>query len=80
MSADALIIALVEQLVRKGALNADDVDAMAERLDGEGEDEAAHWARAALVQAMATPASEWSADQARSRFRIVTSDGGNRED
>ena len=73
MSADALVIALVEQLITNGTLSDDDVNDMAERLDAEGEEAAAHWARAALVQAtVAGITSDDRAEDARSRFRVVT--------
>jgi hypothetical protein len=76
-SGDALAIATLEQLLRSGALGRGDVDAIADRLTSEGDETAAHWARAALVQAGATPVEDWRADQARARFRVVPSDGGN---
>lgn len=73
---DALAAALIEHLCRIGVLDADDVDAMADRLDEQGEDDAAHEARAALVEAtVGTITPQERADDARGRFRVV--DGGN---
>lgn len=73
---DALAIAMLDQLVRAGALGADDLNDMADRLEAEGDDQAAHWARAALVTAtVAGITSDERADDARSRFRVL--DGGN---
>lgn len=69
---------LIEQLVRIGVLDADDVDDMARRLDADGYTDDSRIARAAFVKAVAPNQSEWEAGQRRSRMQIVP-DGGNRE-
>lgn len=71
-----LTIALIEQLVRVGVLEADDIDEMASRLEASGDRDDAHQCRTAYVQALAPSASDWEAEQRRARMRVI-SDGGN---
>lgn len=73
---DTLTIALLEQLVRSGLFDADDIDDMATRLDAAGETDAGRIARATFLQAMAPTQAEWEAERRRARFAIVP-DGGN---
>lgn len=77
MAAEPLILALITQLVRRGDLDADDIDQMATGLEEEGEGEAAHLCRAAFVEAHAPSASDWNAERARARMRLIKTDGGN---
>jgi hypothetical protein len=74
---DALILAVLDQLLRVGVLDGEDADEIAERLEKEGQGEAAHWARAALVQAIVAPERVREVPDARELFRIVRPDGGN---
>ena len=75
--ASALAIATLEQLVRVGALDSDDLSDMAERLEQNGEDEAAHWARCAALGIGIGSTSDERAEDARAKFRAI--DGGNRD-
>jgi hypothetical protein len=68
--------ALIEQLVRVGVLEAEDIDEMAARLDAGDRREDARAARIAFVQAQAPSDSEWEAERRRARMHVV-SDGGN---
>jgi hypothetical protein len=65
---DPLTLELIAQLVRNGTLDADDVDAIAARLETAGEPGAAHQCRAAWAEALAP--------ESRPRLHIITSDGG----
>lgn len=49
--ADPLATEILSQLIRKGALDLADVEEMARRLDDDGEEDAAHRARSALIEA-----------------------------
>lgn len=66
----------MRQLVRRGDLDADDIDAIATDLEAVNEREAAHLARAAFVEALAPTQSEWEAERRRARMRAVPPDGG----
>lgn len=70
-------MALITHMVRVSALDADDIDDMAAALDEQGERDAARICRAAFAQALAPSASDWNAQRARNRMRLVSSDGGN---
>lgn len=74
-----LTAALIEQMVRNGLLDADDIDEMATRLDAAGHTDDARRCRAAFVQAHAPSQSDWEAQQRRARIQAVP-DGGNRAD
>jgi polyhydroxyalkanoate synthesis regulator phasin len=74
-----LIAALIKQLVRNGALDADDIDEMATRLEQSGHPDEARACMAAFVQASAPSQAEWEAQQRRSRMQVVP-DGGNQPD
>ena len=67
---EEIAMALVVQLLRKGAIDEADVDTMAEGLS----DDAQHLLNCAIVEAAAPAASDWRAEKARGRFRVV--DGG----
>ncbi|WP_066795063.1 hypothetical protein [Sphingomonas soli] len=82
-----MIRALVRQLVRKGDLDADDIDAIAADLDARNEATAAHMARASFVEGLAPSQSEWEAersgrriDERRARLHVVPADGGKAHD
>jgi len=65
------------QLIRNGTFGLDDVEEIAERLNDEGESDAAHSVRAAIVEASAPTLRESEAEFRRSRIRLVDPDGGN---
>lgn len=71
-----LTVALLEQLVRTGVIDADDIHEMATRLDEAGDTDDARICRATFFQASAPTQAEWEAQQRRSRFEVVP-DGGN---
>jgi len=68
--AEELVMALLVQMIRKGLVDEDDIEAMVQGLS----DEAGHMASCAIVEAAAPQASEWKADQARARFHVVKGD------
>ena len=66
------------QLIKNGTFDLDDIEAIAERLEDEGESDAAHSVRAAVIEASAVSAAESEIAFRRSRIRVVaSSDGGN---
>ncbi|WP_066280169.1 hypothetical protein [Blastomonas sp. CCH1-A6] len=64
---DEIALALIRHLYRRGLFDLDDIEAIAADVP----DELAHDVRCAALEADATPHSDWQADRARSRFRIV---------
>jgi phage tail tape-measure protein len=74
---EPIATALIAHLVRTGALGSDDINAIGEALEADGEGEAAHEARCAFVEAVAQSDSDFRAERARSRFHVISSDGGN---
>lgn len=72
-------MALLEQLVRTGLLDADDIDEMATRLEHRGHADDARACMAAFVQASAPTQAEWEVQQRRAQIQAVP-DGGNRTD
>lgn len=66
---------IVVQLIRNGTFNTTDAEEIARRLDAEGEGDAAHAVRAALVEAF----TEQPSDERRAVISLVSSniDGGN---
>lgn len=65
------------QLIRNGTFGLDDIEEIATRLEGEGESDAAHSVRAAMIEASVPADAE--AQYRRSKFRVVASDGGNEQ-
>jgi hypothetical protein len=66
------------QLIRNGTFGLDDVEEIAERLDEEGEADAAHAVRATLIEASAPTIRESEAEFRRSLIKLVPqADGGN---
>lgn len=65
--AEEIVMALIVQLLRRGLIEPSDIEAMGEGLS----EEAAHLANCAVVEAAAPSQSEWQAERARSRFRVV---------
>lgn len=77
---EELAMALAVQLYRKGIIDERDCAEMSNRLMAKGGDiaeDAAHLAPCIPIEAEAPSDREWSARQARSRFRLVPADGGN---
>jgi hypothetical protein len=69
---DILAHALTVRLLRNGTIDRADVEAIADELDAYGEHDAAHAARAAILEVAAPSTAEWR----RSKIRIIP-DGGN---
>ena len=65
--AEELAGALIVRLLRNGVLTNDDVLEMAAGLS----EDAQHLANALIVEALAPPTSEWKAERARGRFRVI---------
>lgn len=65
--AEEIVMALIVQLLRRGLIDETDIEAAAAGLS----EEAQHLVNCAIIEAAAPPESEWSAEQARSRFRVV---------
>lgn len=70
--AEDLVTALIVQLLRKGAISADELAAAVADLPEESRDVAL----SLIVEAQAPGASEWQAQQRRARIRALP-DGGN---
>lgn len=64
---EELAAALIVHMLRTGALSDDDVIAMAAGLS----DEARDVANSLIIEAVAPSDSEWAAERARKRFRVV---------
>ena len=71
---DALAFHLLLQLLRRGALDSEDIEEIAARLQSEGEADAAHAVRTAPFEAFPPDEAEWR----RSKLKLVR-DGGNGE-
>lgn len=76
--AERMLRAFLTQMIRTEAVDADDILEAAERLDQDGDGEAAHALRCLIVQSAAPELSDWRADIARARFHTI--DGGKAED
>lgn len=73
---EAMAAALAKALIRKEVLDEADIAAAAADLDqqgGETNEAAAHILRCTVIEAFETPQSEWAAERARKRFRVVES-------
>lgn len=71
---DRIALALIKRLLQVDAMDADDINAIADELEPEDK-MAAHQVRVMLLEAFQTPQSDWQATQQRDRFRVI--DGGN---
>ncbi|MGO4170212.1 hypothetical protein [Novosphingobium sp. YAF33] len=76
--AERMLRAFLTQMIRTEAVDPDDILDAADRLDWQGDEEAAHAMRCLVVEAAAPEPSDWNADRARARFRTI--DGGKAED
>lgn len=70
--------ALCVQLIRAGKLDGDDIDAAADELSAQGDDDAANTLRCFTLYAAAPSQSEWIAEQRRKQMRPI--DGGRKGD
>jgi hypothetical protein len=75
---EILARALIAHLVRRGDLDQDEINDIADRLDEAGEEDAAHLCRVAFVEALAPAQAEWAAERSgkraeerRARMRVV---------
>jgi len=76
--ADPLATEILTQLIRNGTLDLSDVEQMARRLEEDGEDEAAHRARSALIEAGVDREAERDNVVMIRRMQLgPVSDGGN---
>ncbi|HVH49961.1 MAG TPA: hypothetical protein VM760_08825 [Sphingomicrobium sp.] len=76
--ADPLATEILTQLIRKGALDLSDVEAMAHRLEEDGEEDAAHRARSALIESGVDREAERDNVVMIRRMKLgPVSDGGN---
>lgn len=71
---DAILRALIIQMLRAGKLDLDDVGAAAQELRRDGEDMAAQNLEAYYVASLAEPASHYEAEHRRSQFRVIDPD------
>lgn len=76
--AERMLRAFLAQMIRAEAVDPDDIAEAAERLERDGDEEAAHALRCIIVQAVTPELSDWTADRARGRFRTI--EGGKSED
>jgi len=76
--AERLLRAFLMQMMRAEAIDPDDIAEAADRLERDGDEEAAHAMRCLIIEAAAPDLSDWSADRARARFHSI--DGGKTED
>lgn len=74
--AERMLRALLTQMIRTEAVDVDDINAAADRLERDGDEEAAHAMRCLILQASAPDASEWAAERARARFHVISSNDG----
>lgn len=74
--------ALLTKLIELGVLDTDDVSSIADAIENDGDSGSAHQVRCCLLDAEPkTSTSDYQAEQRRrSTMRLVTPDGGNRED
>ena len=71
-----LVLALIRRLHGEGALDDSDLAAIADEVDSAREEdaEAAHQVRCIGIEAAAPSQSDWKAERARSRFRVIEGD------
>lgn len=68
--AEDLVLAVTTALIRKGLLDESDIEAICVGLS----EDAAHAVRCCVVEAAAPKESDWRAERARERFRVVGSE------
>lgn len=67
---ERILEALIKLLLRRGDLDALEVDAVADELE-QSDETAAHLLRVMLIEAAAPAQSDWQAGKARARFRVI---------
>lgn len=72
--AERMLRAFLKQMIKTEAVDPDDMVAIVEALQREGDEDAAHAMAALIVEANAPDQSDWEAERARGRFHVV---GGN---
>lgn len=75
---ERMLKAFLVQMMRADAVDPDDISEAADRLERDGDEEAAHAMRCLIVESMAPEQSDWEADRARARFRAI--EGGKSDD
>lgn len=78
--AERMLRAFLTQMIRAEAVDPDDIVEAADRLEREGDEEAAHALKLLIVEASAPDLSDWNAERARARFHVVEgeSNGGKK--
>ena len=74
--AERMLRAFLKQMIRAEAVDPADISEAADRLDREGDGEAAHAMRCLIVDAMSPEQSDWEAERRRNRFHVIQSDDG----
>ena len=78
--AERMLSAFLAQMIRADAVDPDDIAEAADRLDRDGDPDAAHAMRCIILQASAPEQSDWEADRARARFHVIDGDSGKGDD
>lgn len=76
--AERVLFAFLTHMMRADAIDPADISDAADRLERDGDTEAAHAMRCMIVQASTPEQSDWEADRARARFHAI--DGGKSPD
>jgi hypothetical protein len=71
---EAILRALVVQMIRSGKLSHEDIGIAAEELRREGEDTAAQNLESFVIMSLAEPASHYEAEVRRGQFRVIDPD------
>ncbi len=77
--AERMLSAFLLQMIRAEAVDPDDIAEAADRLERDGDEEAAHAMRCLIVEAATPELSDWEADRARARFHVIDGNGGKTE-
>lgn len=75
-----MLKAFLVQMIRANGVDPDDISEAADKLERDGDEEAAHGLRCLIVEASAPDASDWQADRARARFHVIDGQGGKAPD
>jgi len=71
---EAILRALVVQMIRSGKLSHADIVSASDELRREGDEDAAHNLAAYWVMSLAEPASHYEAEVRRGQFRVIDPD------
>jgi len=69
--AERMLRAFLKQMIKTEAVDPDDMVEVVEALQKAGDEEAAHAMAALIVEAHAPEQSDWQAERARARFRVI---------